>query len=123
MTGTVFFLLGRAVPAFLVPLLVTQLWRVASEFLRADFRGEAGRLTAYQHMALATVPYALALVWWLNRSGAVAFQPDILSGLKALWHPGVLLSLQLLGAVIFLQTGRSMVTGSRISIFIHRDRI
>ncbi|MEW6076882.1 MAG: prolipoprotein diacylglyceryl transferase [Thermodesulfobacteriota bacterium] len=121
LTGIAFFLNGLAAPAFLIPLMTTQLWRVLSEFLRADFRGEERRLTAYQIMALATIPYAGAVA--LIFGAPAPFHPDIAAGLKALWRPGVLLSVQLLWLLIFLQTGRSMVTGSRMSFFFHQDRI
>jgi prolipoprotein diacylglyceryltransferase len=121
LTGLAFFLNGLAAPAFLIPLTATQLWRVLSEFLRADFRGEAHRLTAYQIMALATIPYAGAMA--LIFGPPAPFHPDIAAGLQVLWRPGVILSVQLLWLLIFLQTGRSMVTGSRMSFFFHQDRI
>lgn len=121
LAGTGFFLSGMAGPAFLIPLAVTQLWRVMSEFLRADYRGESRHLTAYQMMALAAIPYGILVTGLFATPGS--FQPDIVAGLAALWHPGVLLSLQVLWLLIFMQTGRSMVTGSRMTFFFHPDRI
>lgn len=49
--------------------------------------------------------------------------PDLAAGLSALWDPGVLLALQVLWAVVFLHTGRSVVTGSELRFHVHGDRI
>jgi hypothetical protein len=101
-------------------VVVTQGWRVAAEFLRADFRG-AGRLTAYQGMGLSAIPYALALVAWLPADPGGL--PVINDGLAALWAPGLLLALQGLWLLIFFLTGRSAVTGALLSFHVRRERI
>ena len=115
-----FFLHGRHAIAFLITLLVTQLWRVFSEFLRADYRGDR-RFSVYQWMGLLAIPYALACAW-LFRQEAIA-APDLLLGLNALWQPGTLVFLQLIWLLLFIYTGRSSVTGASLSFHIHRDRI
>ena len=105
--------------SFLEVVVVTQLWRFFSEFLRADYRG-AGRISKYQTMSLvaagAAVPFAL-----LCPPSVAAV--DILAGLQSLWRPGVLVFLQALWLFAFLYTGRSQVTGARIHFHVLQDRI
>ncbi|HSM73717.1 MAG TPA: prolipoprotein diacylglyceryl transferase family protein, partial [Desulfobacterales bacterium] len=105
--------------AFLEVVVVTQLWRFFSEFLRADYRG-AGRISKYQTMSLvaagAAVPFAL-----LCPPSVAAV--DILAGLRSLWRPGVLVFLQGLWLFAFFYTGRSQVTGARIHFHVLQDRI
>lgn len=48
---------------------------------------------------------------------------DLLAGLRALWNPAVLLSLQVLWIVVFLYTGRSRVIAARISPRVLQDKI
>jgi hypothetical protein len=114
------FLRGNIVPAFMISIVTTQGWRVFSETLRADYRGEE-KVSAYQWMGLAAIPYALVMPLFF--SGQVLSQPEIITGLMTLWHPGTLLFLQLLWIILFIYTGRSSVTGSQLSFFIHEDRI
>lgn len=118
--GIELFLYGKDALAFALVLLVTQLWRVFSEFLRADYRGE-GRFSAYQIMGLAAIPYALVCAWlWRTESGSAV---EIMNGLTMLWQPGTLLFLQLTWVILFIYTGRSTVTGANLSFHVHRDRI
>ena len=49
--------------------------------------------------------------------------PTLAAGLSLLWRPAPLLFLQGLWLVIFFYTGRSTVTGSRLSFYVHPDRI
>jgi hypothetical protein len=118
--GCTLFLAGQWEVAFVVVVTITQLWRVLSEFLRADFRG-TGRLTTYQWMGLSGAPYAAGLASAATPGPVVS--PVIGAGLAVLWAPGVLLALQGLWLVIFLTTARSSVTGSTLDIHIHWDRI
>lgn len=120
LAGCALFLSGHYLAAFVLTVSVTQLWRVLSEFLRADFRG-TGRLTTYQWMGLAAVPYACGVTLWLPAEATGL--PMIGAGLASLWNPGILLALQGLWLLIFLTTGRSSVTGSVVSFHIHRERI
>lgn len=114
------FLAGRFALAFLLGTLVTQGWRVASELLRADYRGDQS-FSAYQWMGLAAISYALAMAWYF--AAPAMLRPDLGAGLAALWQPAVLLALQALWLVIFLYTGRSAVTGATLSFHVHRERI
>ena len=113
------FLMGYARGAYLMAVVGTQAWRFASEFIRADFRG-GGRISAYQIMALAAIPYAVGICLLFDFPSA---RPDISMGLRLLWSPGIILVCQLLWIGIFLFMGRSQVTGARISFHVRKDRI
>ena len=114
------FLAGHFAGAFVVGTLVTQGWRVGSELLRADYRGDQS-FSAYQWMGLAAIPYSLAMAWWFGAGAADL--PDLAAGLAGLWQPAVLLALQALWLAIFVYTGRSAVTGATLSFHVHRERI
>nr|WP_319494071.1 prolipoprotein diacylglyceryl transferase family protein [uncultured Desulfobacter sp.] len=119
LAGTLLFLNGFAGAALVETLVVTQVWRVVSEFFRADFRGER-KFSMYQIMALAAIVYTIVLL---------AFFPDLEvsisldKGFKALWHPGMILFFQAVWIVSFLHSGRSTVTGSEISFHVVKDNI
>jgi hypothetical protein len=118
--GLCFYLMGNYTASFLVTLVITQCWRFLSEFLRADYRG-GGKLSAYQLMGLCSVPYAVFIVLLFGQSVAPA--PEILSGLRGFWDPGVVLFLEWLWLITFLFTGRSEVTGSTLSFFVIKEKI
>jgi hypothetical protein len=105
--------------AFLEAVVVTQVWRFFSEFLRADYRG-AGRISKYQVMSLAAAAAGVLLVLFCPPSIVAA---DIRAGLRILWQPGVLVFLQVLWLVIFIYTGKSQVTGAKIHFHVLQDRI
>ena len=88
--------------------------------LRADYRGE-GRLSTYQKLALFGIVYAIGLGLVLPPVTGVT--PEISAGIAALWNPLVIVTLQLLWAVLFIVTGWSMVTGGVLSFHVHRDRV
>ncbi|OGR35489.1 MAG: hypothetical protein A2091_13175 [Desulfuromonadales bacterium GWD2_61_12] len=111
---------GRPAAAFLLAVFGTQGWRVASEWLRADERGR-GRLSAYQWMALATLPYAVLCCLFLPAAPLPAL--DLARGAGLLWSPGTILVLQGLWFAIFLHTGRSRVTGSTVAFHVHHECI
>ncbi len=119
LAGMYLFLLGSYGLSFFITILVTQLWRLLSEIFRADHRG-GGTLSAYQMMALLTLPYALAM-WFLLPATVIA--TDIQEGIISIWHPLAILSIQLWGAGIFWYTGRSHVTGAHVSFYVFSDRI
>lgn len=101
-------------------LAVTQVWRLFSETLRADWRG-AGRFSAYQWFAMIAVGYAIALATWFADEPSPTV--SLLRGLDTLWHPGLLLFLIGLWLTTFFYYGRSLVTGSRMSMYVCHDRI
>jgi Prolipoprotein diacylglyceryl transferase len=106
--------------AFLLATISTQGWRSFSETLRADYRGE-GTISAYQIMGIIGVAYAIAAAYFLADESAVL--PDLSAGLKGLWNPALILFLQGIWILIFLYTGRSTVTGAKLSFHVHQDRI
>lgn len=114
------FLQGRFRSAFLLSLLVSQVWRVLSEMLRADFRGFSA-ITAYQKMGLAAVVYG-SLLCLLLPDPALP-RPDIGAGLLLLLDPLLVLGLKALWFILFLHFGRSMVTGATLSFEVHHNRI
>lgn len=114
------FLGGWFRAAFLTAALVTQGWRVASESLRADIP-HTGMLSVYQAMAALNAFYALLL--GLALPGAEPVLPDIMAGLQRLWDPAMILLLEALWGLVFLYTGRSMVTASTLSFDVVKDRI
>ena len=117
--GVMLFLRGHARGAYLLAVAGTQAWRFISEFVRADYRG-GGRISAYQIMALAAIPYAVGICLLFDFP---SMKPDLSMGLRLLWSPGIILACQLLWIGIFLFMGRSQVTGARISFHVRKDRI
>lgn len=120
--GLILALNERYPVSFLLTLVATHIWRLFSEFLRSDYRGENGiSLSAYQVMAAVSIIYAVAIV--LLFPTAVPPTVDITTGLKTLWHPATILFLQLLWVISFLFSGKSKVTGSLISFNVVKERI
>lgn len=121
LVGTYLFLQSHFKTAMLLTLLATQIWRFLSETLRADVRGNAVKISAYQVMALLMVVYSMAIPFIFSD-----FAPQtitIADGLSVLWNPAVILFCQVLWLTVFLITGRSSVTGATLSFFVHRERI
>ena len=63
--GFYLFIKGKAPAALLITLFVTQGWRFASEFLRADYRGH-GRISAYQIMTLCASIYTFVILAFIK---------------------------------------------------------
>lgn len=120
LAGLLLFLHGTYPAALLLTLAVTQLWRVFSETLRADWRG-TGRISVYQILALGSVAYSALVLYVLPVDNLP--RASLARGLDALWHPGLVLFLVALWAVTFFYYGRSLVTGSRLSVYVCHDRI
>lgn len=112
------YLIGQYRGAYLACVVVTQIWRVVSEFLRADYRG-GGSISAYQYMAGVAVLAAILYSILLPGSPLTA---DLMAGLGILWNPIVIGISQLLWLAIFLFTGRSRITAAQISLFVRSDR-
>jgi hypothetical protein len=121
--GTYLFLESSFCAALITCAISTQVWRFISELLRADHRGKIGKLTAYQVMSLAMSVYVVCFerLWATNK--LLSPPPDILAGVWSIWDPAVLLFCQMTWLLVFLHTGRSMVTGATLSFFVRRDRI
>lgn len=107
--GVWLFLTGRPAWAFVVSIVVTQLWRFGSEFLRADYRG-AGRITPYQWMALASAAWVLLVgIAWPT---VVAPIPNPVRGWAAVSHPLSVVLVAGTGLALFIRMGVSTVTES-----------
>lgn len=120
LAGMLLFSRGLFAASFLLALTVTQGWRVVSELLRDDYRGE-GKISAYQIMGAISIVYGWLLLPLLpGRSQAT---PDLAKGAAALWGPAPLLLLQLLWVLIFLYTGRSTVTGATMRFHVEERQI
>lgn len=120
LVGAVLFFQGRMLAAFLVTWVLTQVWRVVSEFFRADYRGGAQRLSIYQILAAAGACYGVGTALLLSHP--VTARPDLLAGLHALWNPVSILAIQAVWLVIFLYTGRSKVTASTLAFSLSHPR-
>ena len=119
--GTLLYLNGIFAPAFLLILAVTQFWRFASEFLRADFRGTL-KISVYQIMALLTIPYGLLLTRILPSvsTGGII---DLTGGFHVFASPLLLIFLQLIWVVMFWSSGRSYTTGSTLRFHVNHNHI
>lgn len=120
LAGMLLFLHGVYPATMLLALTVTQLWRVFSETLRADWRG-TGRISLYQVFALVSVVYGALVLYALPVDNLP--RASLARGLDTLWHPGLVLFLVALWAITFYFYGRSLVTGSRLSVYVCHDRI
>jgi hypothetical protein len=120
LAGLYFFFEGNFIVSFFLSLTVTQIWRFASEFLRADYRGN-GLLSAYQKMSLLAVPYYV--LWYFFTGTSDKGMPVIADGLWFLWNPGVILVMILMWAGCLFYTGISSVTSSMITIYVNEEKI
>lgn len=120
MVGMGLFLTGRFAASLFVSLLITQAWRAVSETWRADYRGK-GSISMYQVMAVVGIAYLTAVTLFVLSSSLGT--PDLLMGLHSLWDPLVLLFLQSAWIGIFLFMGRSHMTGSVLSFFVHKEHL
>jgi prolipoprotein diacylglyceryltransferase len=120
LAGVALFLAGRPVAAFVLAMVATQVWRFLSEFLRADYRG-AGRISAYQWMALAGAVFTVlfGLLW----PAAPRIAPDVARGLALLWTPGAILLIETVAVFVFVRMGVSTVTTSHIAMDLRQDRV
>lgn len=117
--STVMFLEGAYGAAFLTALVVTQAWRVLSEFLRDDYRGTRS-ISAYQIMGILAILYG---VWVAHFFGAATSAPVLSNGFSGLWSPLPLLMMQLIWVAIFLYTGLSRVTVATMSFHVDAEKI
>ena len=120
LAGCALFMSGYFAAAFAFTITITQLWRVVSEFLRADYRGE-GKLSVYQWMGLLAIPYTWLLPLCFPQ--APGLHADLLLGLVSLWTPELFLGLQGLWLFILFFTGRSAVTGATLTFHVKHERI
>ncbi len=95
-------------------------WRIISERLRADYRGDR-KVSIYQIMSMANICFSISFLFWAAPYEGT--RPDLISGLSFFWNPAVILFLQSIWVGIFLYTGISKVTGSTITFRVHPENI
>lgn len=120
LVGAALFFQGHMLAAFLVTWLLTQVWRVVSEFFRADYRGGVRSLSTYQILAMLGALYGPTVALLLPSAPAV--RPDLVAGLQTLWTPAAILAIQVVWLVISLYTGRSKVTASTLVFSLSHNR-
>ncbi len=118
--GSFLYLRNHATAALIVSISVTQIWRILSETLRADFRGFS-KISAYQKMGAAAVIYVIAVALACN-SPKIALL-NVTSGLHLLWQPGIIIGLQIFWLIAFLFFGRSTITTSTLSFDLVHDHL
>lgn len=119
--GLSLFLSGNYRVTVWVVAIVTQLWRVVSEHMRADYRG-AKKITPYQWMAVLGAMYSIVFVTLWTEARAIV-PPNMTHGFFTIWTPPFILFLQFIWLVIFLFTGRSHVTGATLSFHVQHEKI
>ena len=120
LSGTYLFLKNYHLSALILTIVTTQLWRIISEFFRADYRGDY-RVSLYQIMAVGAIFYSVFIACLFP---VAATQPtDIVAGLRSLWNPIVIISLECFWGVVFFFTGRSKVTQAFITFHVIKERI
>jgi hypothetical protein len=118
--GSLLFLDGYFTEALLLTIGLTQLWRILSETLRADFRG-FGKISAYQKMGVLSALYMLLVTLLIPAPNYI--DPNVLIGIKILWDPIIIFAMQILWLAFFLIFGRSTVTTSTISFDLIRKHV
>lgn len=120
LAGSWMFMRGYFTATMVTCISITQTWRLLSETLRADFRG-FGKISTYQKMGGIAVFYICGIALLTQQE---AFQhPAIMKGIAQLWHPGIIIGLQLTWLVFFIYFGRSTVTSSTVSFSLIQERI
>lgn len=115
-----FFAAGWFVLSFAFAFMLSQIWRVWSETLRADERG-GGKISSYQKMAAAGVVYAgIAMLLLPDQPPPPV---DMSAGLAMLFNAGTLIAIEVIWIAVFLFTGWSRVTGSSLSFHVHKHRV
>jgi len=120
LAGTLFFFTSHWLTAIIVPVAATQIWRVLSEFLRADFRG-GNRISAYQVMALLALVYSLLLVPFIEPG--VIPKPTLAAAFHSFSSGWLVILIEAVWIAVFIYLGRSSVTSSRLSFHVVRERI
>lgn len=120
LAGSWLFLEGKFTTALLFCISVSQLWRIYSETMRADFRGFS-RISVYQKLGVLAVLYTIGLA--CIRFPPITRTPVIVDGISALWNPAIIIGFQLTWLLFFLYFGRSTVTSATVSFSLIRERI
>jgi hypothetical protein len=121
LAGCYLFLKGFPVSAFILTLIVTQVWRTCSELLRADYRGEGRISSSYQIMSLLACLYGFFVAYIFKQLSPIT--PDLSMGLAAIWNPVVLIFLVALWIITIIYMGKSRVTTALIQIRVLGEKI
>ncbi len=120
LVGSLLFLDGHFTEALLLCIFLTQLWRIASETLRADFRG-FGKVSVYQKMGIVSALYMSVVALVIQAPEYI--DPDVVVGFGVLWNPVIILALQILWLIFFIIFGRSTVTTATVSFDLIRKYV
>lgn len=113
------FLSGKYWLALFATISVTQIWRIVSEFLRGDYRGE-GKFSVYQLFSVLAVLFVILSFPFFDPAGEPA---DLAAGMKAIGSLPMALFLEAWFAFVFLYSGRSSVTGSSVKFHVKKENI
>ncbi|MBC7195846.1 MAG: prolipoprotein diacylglyceryl transferase [Deferribacterales bacterium] len=122
--GIILFSLGYIKTCFVLTVVVANLWRFVTEFLRNDHRGTIKKYSNYQYFSFITIFYAFLIVLIFNvdiDKNGIFF--DIKSGfneIKNFWITTFLLSIFV---VSFIYTGISKVTYAKLEIEVFSKNI
>lgn len=119
LVGTALLLEGQISLAFTLTLVLSQLWRLLSETLRADFRG-FGRLSKYQWMSVMAIFYGLGIYYYFEDMKHGVGRLDL--AISQLWEPSIVLVLQSCFLSIFAMMGWSTVTQSSLTFYVTEMR-
>jgi len=118
--GAWLFWRQQFVASALLSVWGSQLWRLYSETLRADYRG-GGSISAYQWMAVATC--AIATITIAAAAGDTTLAPRFVHGWQAISQIEVFIGIQALALGIVWFMGRSTVTGALVNLRLFRERM
>lgn len=119
--GMYLFLTSHFTIAFLLSIFIAFGWRLASEFLRADYRGEHGRFSSYQIMSVAGMLFAGALALFSGNSTGLSV--DVMAGINTTMDIRMMLLLEVIWLLLFAYTGVSRVTYSSLKFMVNEDMI
>ncbi|MCX7965084.1 MAG: prolipoprotein diacylglyceryl transferase [Syntrophorhabdaceae bacterium] len=118
--GMYLFLKGFYLTSFIGVIITIQLWRIISEFLRADYRG-GGKISTYQVMSLFGMIYALLCSIFMPEASSKL--PDLKAGIIGIWNPFFVLMVTSLWWIIILYFGKSKIIVSSIELHIVKENI
>lgn len=120
LAGMYLYLNGEFALSFALTSIFALAWRIFSEKLRADYRGE-GKISAYQLMGLINIFFCVILLMITPQT--ISGNLDFFQGLHTLWNPAAVIFFQILWMMLFLFTGLSKVTGASISFHVRKENI
>ncbi len=118
--GSFLFLRNHTTSSLIMSIGITQIWRILSEMLRADFRGFS-KISAYQKMGAAAVVYVMAISLFFPTTPLVL--PDVGLGISRLWQPGIIIGLEVFWMMAFFIFGRSTITTSTLSFDLVHEHL